>query len=90
MIESLASGRPVLTYDVEWHSEVVKNAINGIIVKKGDIKKACIEISKLLEDKTYNYKLGSAGKSVAFKEFDLDKVKSIRKKEYLRILNAKL
>ena len=55
-------GSTVLTYDVDWHSKVVKNGINGITIKK-----ACIQPFNLVEDKTYNYELGTARKSLAFR-----------------------
>jgi len=32
LIEAYAAGRPVVSYDVEWHSELVKNNETGFLI----------------------------------------------------------
>ncbi|MFC1755668.1 glycosyltransferase, partial [Thermoproteota archaeon] len=38
LIEACAAGRPIVSYDVEWHSELVKDNETGFLVREGDLE----------------------------------------------------
>ncbi len=47
LAEASFAGLPVVGYDIDWHSEIIKDGINGFLVKPGDtlsFSKAIIEI----------------------------------------------
>lgn len=71
LLESSASGRPIITTDRSGCREVIDNSINGYIVKQKDsqdlIKKTEMFISLGYEDKK---KMGQAGRIKVEKEFD--------------------
>ena len=49
LIESAVSGNPVVTYDVEWHSELIKDKETGLLVKHRDTHGMAEAIIYLLE-----------------------------------------
>ena len=36
LAEASFAGLPVVGYDIDWHSEIIKDGINGFLVKPGD------------------------------------------------------
>jgi glycosyltransferase involved in cell wall biosynthesis len=50
LLETLGLSKPILTFDVGIHKEVIKNRINGICVKAGDFKAMGNEINNLNND----------------------------------------
>ncbi|HPN30096.1 MAG TPA: glycosyltransferase [bacterium] len=63
LIESAASGKPVIVYDYDWHSELIENRKTGLLVKYNDFQQMadCIfelysnlELGKILAENAYN------------------------------------
>jgi len=58
LIEAGLSGNPVISYDVEWHYELVKNGETGYLLKEGDIESLVDSIITLLKDPNSGKKMG--------------------------------
>jgi len=63
LIESAASKKPVVVYDYDWHSELIKDHFNGILVEYNNYQKMADaiyelysdpELSKSLSEKAYD------------------------------------
>lgn len=86
LIEAAASGNPVVTYDIEWHSEIIKNNLTGKIVKEGDTKNLIKAIIDLLENKKLAIELGKNAQKEVVKNHDINNVQKVRAKKYDIIL----
>jgi glycosyltransferase involved in cell wall biosynthesis len=78
LIEACASGRPVVSYDVEWHAELIRSGQNGILVREGDVSGFSAAVRQLCQDPSLADRLGAAGRASAFDLHDLSKVRSHR------------
>jgi glycosyltransferase involved in cell wall biosynthesis len=50
LLEVLGMAKPIITFDVGIHKEVIKNRVNGICVKAGEFKQMGDEINNLNND----------------------------------------
>jgi galacturonosyltransferase len=89
LLESAASGRPIITTDRSGCREVVEDGVNGYVVKQQDSQDLIEKIEKFLSLRVDERKaMGLAGRAKVEREFDrqivirkyLDEVKSVRKK----------
>jgi glycosyltransferase involved in cell wall biosynthesis len=62
LLEACASGRPVVSYDVEWHAELIENGISGFLLKEHDIRGVAKKINYLLDNPEISSKIGFNGK----------------------------
>jgi glycosyltransferase involved in cell wall biosynthesis len=72
LIEAAASGRPVVAYDVEWHSELVRNGESGLLVKEGDQEAVAEAILTLLQSPDLAFRLGEAARTIALRSYSLE------------------
>ena len=86
LIEAAASGNPVITYDTEWHSEIIKNNLTGKIVKEGDIKNLIKAIISLLENEKLAIELGNNAKEEVLRNYEINNVLKFRANKYNNIL----
>ena len=86
LIEAAASGNPVITYDTQWHSEIIKNNLTGKIVNEGDKKSLIKEIIDLLENEELAIELGKNAKELVIKNHDIKNVFKFRANKYDIIL----
>ena len=89
LIESCASGRPTVAYDVEWHSELIEDGLSGRLVPEGDVDCLVSVIGSLLDDPDYAEKIGRNGREKAFRLHDMKKVFKIRASIYREILGER-
>jgi len=89
LLESAASGRPIITTDRSGCREVVEDEVNGYVVKQQDSKDLIEKIEKFMSLSPDERKaMGLAGRAKVEREFDrqivirkyLDEVKAVRKK----------
>ena len=66
LIEACAASRPVIAYDVEWHSELVINNKTGYLIEENDINEVVNKINYLLENKETADELGKNAREKAF------------------------
>lgn len=62
LVQSAATGRPILTFDVEGAWEVVRDGRNGFIVPSRDVDAFTARLATLLEDRAGARALGEAGR----------------------------
>jgi glycosyltransferase involved in cell wall biosynthesis len=61
VIESLASGTPVVAFDVGGVADVVREGVDGFLVSPGDVDAAAERLARLAEDPTLRARMGKAG-----------------------------
>jgi len=65
LLEALSSGKPVVAFNVDWHSDVIKNMKNGVLVEFKNVEEMAKAVVILLKDKKLADTLGrNARKSV--------------------------
>ena len=84
-IEAIASGVPVVAYDIPGTREIVVNDISGIAVESGNYKKLENAVCRLLTNDKKRHSLAVSGRVFVEKEFDLKNVV----KKYLSIYQLK-
>lgn len=87
LIEACAAGRPVISYDVEWHYELVRNGETGFLIKEHDIKQLLNAVVFLLDYPDEAAKLGENAKKLAMEKHDIKKTTEIKKSCYKELLN---
>ncbi|MBC8284078.1 MAG: glycosyltransferase family 4 protein [Nitrospinae bacterium] len=86
LIEACAAGRPVVSYDVEWHSELVKNNETGFLIAEHDVNGVVKALDWLLDHPNESDKMGQNAKSLAFEAHDLTNTTAIKTKCYSEML----
>ena len=86
LIEACASGRPVVSYDVEWHSELIDNGRNGILVTEGDSAAFAAAVRDLCCQPAVADRLGAAARVSAFEQHDIARVRRHRIDSYRELL----
>lgn len=81
LLESAASGRPVITTDRSGCCEVVDDGVNGYLVPEHDLKALILAVEKFLElSNEDRCEMGKAGRRKVEREFD----RNIVVEEYVR------
>ena len=86
LIEACAAGRPVISYDVEWHHELVHNDRTGFLVPEGDIDGVVSKIEYLLDNAEAADAMGEEAKSLAFERHSLDVTARVKDEVYAELL----
>ncbi|MFK2823425.1 glycosyltransferase family 4 protein [Arcobacter sp. YIC-80] len=74
LIEAAASGRAVVTTDVTGCRDAIESNITGLLCNLKDSKSLAESIEKLIVDNKLRNSMGKAGRKLAIKEFDINKV----------------
>lgn len=86
LIEACAAGSPVVSYDVEWHHELVKNGETGFLVLEHDVKGLVAAVQRLLDDPALGARLGKAARSSAILRHDLEATSAVKRQCYGELL----
>ena len=87
LIEACAAGCPVISYDVEWHSELVKNNETGFLLKENDIEGVAEALDWLLSHPKEGESMGQKAKALAFDRHNLKYTSEKKIKFYSEILS---
>jgi len=68
LIEMALSGKPIVAFDYEWHSEFIKDGINGILVPNGDYEAMAEAVLGLLSEVELSGRLGANAREKALRE----------------------
>lgn len=79
--EAMASGRPVVAYNVGGVSVQIEDGVNGFLVPPGDIEAFADRIIRLLSNKALRSRMGLAARRIAEEKFNA----KIAVKKYLNI-----
>jgi glycosyltransferase involved in cell wall biosynthesis len=74
LIEAAACGRPLITTDIPGCRDVVRNGINGLLIKAQDAPGLAQAIASLLADKALRQRMGQAGRKMIEENFSIDKI----------------
>jgi glycosyltransferase involved in cell wall biosynthesis len=73
-IESMAAGKPVITYDTGGLSEVIINGVTGFTIPRGNIKGLINATRYLLKNEELSIKMGLEGRKRAEQYFNLEQM----------------
>ena len=73
LVEAMAAGLPCVVTPVGAIPDIVRNEVDGVIVKVGDIEGLAAAIGSLIDDERRRAKLGHAAHSVARARFGVDR-----------------
>ena len=85
LFEAMASGKPIVAYDVEWHSEVITHMANGILVENLNQVELANAIVSLLTDPVLAKRLGKTAREFTLQNLDWSKISD----EYISIFSEK-
>lgn len=74
LIEAAACGRAVVTTDVPGCRDAIEPDVTGLLCKVRDADSLAEKIEKLILDKDLRNSMGKAGRELAQKEFDINRV----------------
>ena len=74
LIEAAACGRAVVTTDVPGCRDAIESNVTGLLCEVKDASSLAQEIEKLIVDTNLRNRMGKAGRKLAEKEFDINKV----------------
>lgn len=86
LIESAAAGKPIVSYDVEWHYELVKDNETGYLVKEHDINRAAETIIRLIDNPDLARRYGENAKRLVLQNYSIDKTSKRRIECYSELI----
>lgn len=86
LVEGALSGTPVVAYDTDWQSELVKDGSTGILVPYRDTQQMAAGVSRLLQDEEYGRLLGSQARAYAVEAMDPQRLDEHERREYQKLL----
>lgn len=88
LAEAALSGIPIIAYDFEWQSEIVKNGITGELVEYRNWHSLAKSASKIMENKEYAKKLGVNARKLAMELMDQKKIQDHEIQHYNQLLSV--
>jgi glycosyltransferase involved in cell wall biosynthesis len=89
LIEACAAGHPVIAYDVEWHSELVKTGVTGRLVPEHDVQGLFDAVVYLLDHPAESDRMGVQAKDLAFERHDVKKTSALKRQYYQELLTLR-
>lgn len=74
LMEALAAGVPVITTDIPENRQLIKNGLNGVLVKPAEIKDLEAQMQRLLSDKGLRQQLAKSAQADIERRFALKRV----------------
>tara|TARA_B100000686_G_scaffold306716_1_gene346345 strand:+ start:1088 stop:2287 length:1200 start_codon:yes stop_codon:yes gene_type:complete len=89
LIEACAAERPVVSYDVEWHSELVKNNETGFLIAENDVGEVVKALDWLFNHPDKCKEMGQKAKNLAFERHDLKVTSTIKTSCYKEMIKLR-
>jgi len=86
LIEAGLSEKPVVGYDVEWHSDLLINEKNAFLVKLHDTETFSKKLYALLDNQDLSYKLGSELRSFTVKNHEIKNTQIMKQHIYSKVM----
>lgn len=86
LIEACAVGRPVIAYDVEWHSELVQTGQSGWLVPEHDMDALLHAVNECLSNPHEATRRGQVAQQLALERHDIRKTSELKKQVYQTFL----
>ena len=87
LIEACAAGSPVVSYDVEWHGELVKSGETGFLVREGYIEGVSTALDWLLNNSEQGRVMGQKAKALAFERHSMANASATKIRCYSQLLS---
>ena len=87
LVEGALAGKPIATYDYEWHPEVIRHDETGVLVPYRDVEALASWTARLLTDDSLATRLGNAARAFALKHHERSSVMNDYRRIYARVLN---
>ena len=88
LIEAAAAGKPIISYDVEWHYELVKDNETGYLIKEHNIDGVSEAIINLIKNPDLARRFGENAKRLSIQNYSIEKTSQIKKSCYRELLES--
>jgi glycosyltransferase involved in cell wall biosynthesis len=89
LIEACAAERPVVSYNVEWHSELVKNNETGFLIAENDVGEVVKSLDWLFDHPEKSKEMGQQAKTLAFERHDLKITSTLKTSCYKEMIKPR-
>jgi glycosyltransferase involved in cell wall biosynthesis len=89
LIEACAAGCPPISYNIEWHYELVKNGETGFLVKENDLDLLTEAVGYLLDHPEEAKKMGEKARMLGMVRHRIEYTSEIKKNCYIELLQLK-
>jgi glycosyltransferase involved in cell wall biosynthesis len=90
LIQGAKLGKPLVAFDIDGNSEVIKNGINGYIIPALDIDQFAIKTLQIIRNKKLKCKMSIESKKIIDQKWDKNYMAQKIQEQYLRICKEKL
>jgi glycosyltransferase involved in cell wall biosynthesis len=90
LIEACLAGCPVVSYDVEWHYELVKNGETGFLIGENDLDALTEAVAYLLDHPKEAGEMGARARELAMAKHDISYTSEVKRKCYRELLQCKV
>jgi glycosyltransferase involved in cell wall biosynthesis len=88
LIEACAAGSVPISYDVEWHGELVRPGETGYLLREHDVDGVVAALEQLADDPAAAARLGETARRLAFDRHDLAAASHIKQEHYRSLLGS--
>ena len=89
LLEACAAACPAVTYDVEWHRDLVVDGQTGFLVREGDIEDVIRKVNYLLDHPDEAARMGAEARRRVFAEHDIRRTSRLKREAYEWLLNSR-
>jgi len=89
LIEACLASCPVVSYDVEWHYELVKNGETGFLVKENDLEGLTRTVIYLLDHPKEARQMGARARELATARHDISYTSGVKTSCYRELLQQR-
>ncbi len=86
LIEAGLGGRPLVAYDTEWHSELVRDGETGLLVPVNDYRKAAEAIMRFLEDPELAESCGKKLRELTIEKHEISNTQKKKRALYTKVI----
>lgn len=86
LAEAACAGRPVISYDVDWHGELIRNGETGFLCKEYDTESVAEHVLELLDNPQLADRLGAACRQLALQNHRRETIVNNRRRFYDELL----
>ena len=89
LVEAALSGKPVITYDIDWHQELIIHEETGILLPESDLDSLATNIERLIKDPALSERLAKKARERAVRFYSYEKSVKNRRAFYDELFGAK-
>lgn len=86
LVESCLSGTPIIAYDIDWQSEVIKDGETGELVPFKNLSLMTRSLKKILSNTEYAKKIGIKARDLMMEKMDIKKLNENEIRYYQKII----